>query len=350
MPSLVFAHICRARGGAFNLMLLAIETSCDETGVALFTRDGKLVKHLVYSQVALHSPFGGIVPEIASRKQLEVLPPLTEKLLKDCGINLKSIKAIAVTFGPGLIGSLLVGVSFAKALCFRLSIPLIKVDHLQAHISAIFLEKHIEFPFVALLVSGGHTAIFLVRDWEEFYLLGHTRDDAAGEAFDKIAKLLGLGYPGGPIISKLAEKGKPGAVKLPRPLIEDPSFDFSFSGLKTAVINLLKKNPNVRPEDLCLEFEKAVAEVLVKKTLSAAEELKIKRIVVAGGVASNRKLRALFKSSAEKKGIECFFPSPEFCTDNAGMVGMLGVKLWERQRFVSLIEEPYARGNYTFLS
>ena len=330
-------------------MLLAIETSCDETGVALFTKDGKLVKHLLYSQVALHSPFGGIVPEIASRKQLEVLPPLTEKLLKDCSVKLKEVEAVAVTFGPGLIGSLLVGVSFAKALCFRLNIPLIKVDHLQAHITAIFLEKSVEFPFIALLVSGGHTAIFLVKDWEEFYLLGHTRDDAAGEAFDKVAKLLGLGYPGGPIISKLAEKGKPGVLQLPRPLIEDPGFDFSFSGLKTAVLNLLKKNPEVKPEDLCAEFEEAIAEVLVKKTLSAAERLKINRVVVAGGVAANKKLRELFKNEASKKGITCEFPSPEFCTDNAAMVGALGVKLWERKRFVNLLEEPYARGSYLFL-
>ncbi len=324
-------------------MLLAIETSCDETGVALFSEDGKFLDHLLYSQVAFHSPFGGIVPEIASRKQLEVLAPLTKELLKKNNVSIKDIKCIAVTFGPGLIGSLLVGVSFAKAISFALKIPIVAVDHLQAHLMAIFLEQKVNFPFIGLLVSGGHTALFLVNSFEEYKLLGHTRDDAAGEAFDKVAKLLNLGYPGGPIISKLAEKGNRNAISFPRPLLEDSSFDFSFSGLKTAVLNYLKSNSSFKTEDLCASFEEAVCEVLVEKTFKAALKLKIPRIVVAGGVASNKRLRELFLNKAFREGIKVFFPSPEFCTDNAAMVGIIGYYKWQKKDFANLDSEPYAR-------
>ncbi len=324
-------------------MLLAIETSCDETGVALFSKEGKLIKHLLYSQVALHSPFGGIVPEIASRKQLEVLSPLTKRLLEESRVRIKELKAVAVTFGPGLIGSLLVGVSFAKALSFALKIPLIAVDHLQAHVSAIFLEKNLDFPFIGLLVSGGHTAIFLVNSFEDFVLLGHTRDDAVGEAFDKIAKLLGLGYPGGPIISKLAEKGDRKAINFPRPLLEEDTLDFSFSGLKTAVLNFLKKVSFYKIEDVCACFEEAVCEVLVEKTVKASLKYQINRIVVAGGVAANKRLREVFSEKATTQGLNVFFPSPKFCTDNAAMIGVLGYYKFRKKEFVSLEEEPYAR-------
>ncbi len=328
-------------------MLLAIETSCDETGVALFSEEGRFIRHLLYSQVAHHSPFGGIVPEIASRKQLEILYPLVKSLLKEEGIAPGELKAVAVTFGPGLIGSLLVGVSFAKGLSLSLDIPLIAVDHLQAHLFSIFLEKDVEFPFIGLLVSGGHTALFLVESFEKIFLLGHTRDDAAGEAFDKVAKLLGLGYPGGPIISQMAKKGERGKIRLPRPLLEDPSFDFSFSGLKTAVLNFVRNNPDFKAEDLCAEFEEAVCEVLTLKTLRASRNLGIKRVVVAGGVASNTRLRELFFREGEKEGIEVFFPSPEFCTDNAAMVGVVGVYKWKKGDFASLEDEAYARAKFT---
>ncbi len=324
-------------------MLLAIETSCDETGVALFSEKGKLIKHLLYSQVALHSPFGGIVPEIASRKQLEVLAPLIKKLLDETKISIKEIKGVCVTFGPGLIGSILVGVSLAKTLCFTLKIPLFAVDHLQAHLFSIFLEKEIKFPYIGLLVSGGHTALFLVNFWEDYKLLGHTRDDAAGEAFDKIAKLLNLSYPGGPIISKLAEKGNRNAIAFPRPLLEENTFDFSFSGLKTAVLNYLKTNPQFKIEDICASFEEAICEVLIEKTLKASERLNISRIVVVGGVASNQRLRESFAEKAQKKGFEVYFPSLEFCTDNAAMVGIVGYYKWKNGLYDSLEKEPYAR-------
>ena len=324
-------------------MLLAIETSCDETGVALFSEEGKLIKHLLYSQVAIHSPFGGIVPEIASRKQLEILMPLIKRLLKEVEVSIKELRCVCATFGPGLIGSLLVGVSLAKALSFALKIPLIAVDHLQAHLFSIFLEKEIEFPYIGLLVSGGHTALFLVNSWENYELLGHTRDDAAGEAFDKVAKLLNLSYPGGPVISKLAEKGNRKAIIFPRPLLEENNFDFSFSGLKTAVLNYIRTNPNFKTEDVCASFEEAVCEVLIEKTFKAAEKFKIPRIIVAGGVASNKRLRELFYEKTKVKGFEIYFPSPEFCTDNAAMVGIVGYYKWKKGLWDNLEKEAYAR-------
>lgn len=325
-------------------MLLAIETSCDETGVALFSEEGVPIKDLLYSQVALHSPFGGIVPEIASRKQLEVLYPLLKRLFEESGKGVRDLKAIAVTFGPGLIGSLLVGVTFAKTLAMALEIPLISINHLHAHIFSPFLVKEILFPFLALLVSGGHTALFLVRDFEDLELMGHTRDDAAGEAFDKVAKLLGLPYPGGPIISKLAEKGDPERYELPRPMLEEENFDFSFSGLKTAVFQLTKGAKEIQVEDLCASFQKALCEVLVEKTLRASKALGIPRIVVTGGVSANTYLRKLFYERA--KGEEIYFPPVELCTDNALMVGYLGWVKWKRKRFSSLTEEPFARAEY----
>ncbi len=326
-------------------MLLAIETSCDETGVALFSEEGRLVRDYLYSQVALHSPFGGIVPEIASRKQLEVLHPLVKKALFENETNLSDLKAIAVTFGPGLIGSLLVGVCYAKTLALTLEIPLIAVDHLEAHIFSVFLKREVSFPFVALLVSGGHTALFLVEDFERLKLLGHTRDDAAGEAFDKVAKLLGLPYPGGPHVSALAERGNPERYSLPRPMLDEDNFDFSFSGLKTAVYQLIKREREVSKEDLCASFQRALCEVLVEKTLRAAKAYKIPRIVVSGGVSANPYLRKLFFERA-CNDFEVYFPPLRFCTDNAAMVGFLGWIKWKRKNFTDLDLEPYARGIY----
>ncbi|MEZ0343211.1 MAG: tRNA (adenosine(37)-N6)-threonylcarbamoyltransferase complex transferase subunit TsaD [Caldimicrobium sp.] len=326
-------------------MFLAIETSCDETGVALFSEEGKLIADYLYSQVALHSPFGGIVPEIASRKQLEVLHPLVKKALSEKGISPCELKAVSVTFGPGLIGSLLVGVCYAKTLALALEIPLIAIDHLEAHIFSIFLEREVSFPFIALLVSGGHTALFLVEDFEELKLLGHTRDDAAGEVFDKVAKLLGLPYPGGPYVSALAEKGNPERYSLPRPMLDEENFDFSFSGLKTAVYQLLKREGKVSKEDLCASFQKALCEVLVEKTLKAAITFKIPRVVVSGGVSANQYLRRLFFDRAGKE-FEVYFPPLRFCTDNAAMVGYLGWVKWKRNHFADLSLEPYARAFY----
>lgn len=322
-------------------MLLAIETSCDETGVALFSEEGTLVQDYLYSQVALHSPYGGIVPEIASRKQLEVLHPLVKRALEEKALTPFDLQGIAVTFGPGLLGSLLVGVTYAKTLSLTLKIPLMAVDHLSAHLFSIFLEREVSFPYLGLLVSGGHTALFVVRDFDCLELIGHTRDDAAGEAFDKIAKLLGLPYPGGPVISELAEKGDPDRYLLPRPMLEEENFDFSFSGLKTAVFQLLKREGTLKKEDLCASFQKALCEVLVEKTMKAARVLGIKRIVVAGGVSANIYLRRLFQERAHGK--EVFFPQPKYCTDNAAMVGFLGWIKWKKQDFASLEAEPYSR-------
>lgn len=322
-------------------MLLAIETSCDETGVALFSEEGTLIKDYVYSQVALHSPFGGIVPELASRKQLEILYPLVKRALEENNIKLSDLKAIAVTFGPGLIGSLLVGVTFAKALSLSLRIPLISIDHLAAHLFSIFLEREVPFPYLGLLISGGHTALFMVKDFDEYELLGHTRDDAAGEAFDKVAKLLGLPYPGGPIIDQLAQKGNASRYNLPRPMLEENNFDFSFSGLKTAIYLLLKREQEISKEDLCASFQLALCEVLVEKTLRASRLLKVPNIVVAGGVSANSFLRRLFMERAERENI--FFPPLPYCTDNAAMVGFLGWVKWKKGDFASLEAEPYTR-------
>ncbi|MCS7150189.1 MAG: tRNA (adenosine(37)-N6)-threonylcarbamoyltransferase complex transferase subunit TsaD [Caldimicrobium sp.] len=325
-------------------MLLAIETSCDETGVAIFSSEGKLLKDYLYSQVALHSPFGGIVPEIASRKQLEVLYPLVKMALGEVGIKPTDLKAIAATFGPGLLGSLLVGVTFTKTLALTLNVPLFAIDHLEAHIFSVLFERDIPFPFLGLLVSGGHTALFLVRGYDSLELLGHTRDDAAGEAFDKAAKLLGLPYPGGPVISKLAEKGDPHRYHLPRPMLDEGNYDFSFSGLKTALYQLVRGERDLAREDLCASFEHAICEVLVEKTLRASRDFGVPRIVVAGGVSANQHLRKLFMERAH--GEEVFFPSLHLCTDNAVMVGYLGWIKWMSGESGDLIREPYTRAVY----
>ncbi|MBX6423664.1 tRNA (adenosine(37)-N6)-threonylcarbamoyltransferase complex transferase subunit TsaD [Thermosulfurimonas sp. F29] len=310
------------------MRVLAIESSCDETAAAVLEvgkeRDFRLKASLVASQVELHRPFGGIVPEIASRKHLEVIYPLVRETLGRAGISPGEVDLVAVTTGPGLVGALVVGVSFAKSLAFSLGKPLVPVDHVRAHSLAIFLENAPEFPWISLVVSGGHTALFLVRSPTEHYLLGHTRDDAAGEAFDKVAKLLHLGYPGGPVISRLAEKGDPDRICLPRPMLDSPDFDFSFAGLKTAVLNVVRSGEEFLVHDLCAAFEAAVAEVLVEKTVRAVKAAGIGRVVVSGGVAANRRLRGLFEERACEEGFEVFFPSPQYCTDNAAMVAVSG--------------------------
>ncbi len=333
------------------MKLLALETSCDETAFAILEDGEKVLANLVASQEELHRRYGGIVPELASRRHLELILPLAFEALERARISLEEIEAVAVTNGPGLIGSLLIGVSFAKALAFGRGLPLLAVDHINAHFLAAFLEeKKPSFPFIALVVSGGHTALFYVRDYLEFYLLGQTRDDAAGEAFDKVAKLLGLGYPGGRIISRLAEKGDPQSIPLPRPLLDQEGFDFSFSGLKTAVAHfvkdLQKKGLPVPIHDLCASFEAAVVEVLVKKTLRALNATGVKNLVVAGGVASNKSLREEFQKLAREDGFFLFLPRPEFCTDNAAMVGVAGYQRWLRKEFASLDLDVYARSQF----
>lgn len=310
--------------------ILAIETSCDETAAAVVENGTKILSNVVSSQTEFHKKYGGIVPEVASRKHIEAISPVIKEAMDKSGKKFKNIDAVAVTFGPGLPGSLLVGLSAAKAISFALKKPLIGVNHLEGHIYANFLNPspftpH-PFPFISLIVSGGHTQIVLVKDHCEVETLGRTRDDAAGEAFDKIARFLGLGYPGGPIIDKLAKKGDPTSVSFKRPMIEDEfGYDFSFSGIKTAVVYYIKKNPPLsRINDLVASFQLAVVETLVEKTIRAAKEKNVKTVALAGGVSANSLLRKMLKEACEKENMECVIPPIELCTDNAVMIGCAG--------------------------
>jgi len=308
------------------MLVMGIESSCDETAAAVVS-GGKILSSVVASQIKDHSKYGGVVPEIASRKHIEAINPVILEALASAQIKLEKIEGIAVTRGPGLIGSLLIGLSTAKALAFALNIPLVGVNHLEGHIAASFLsEKRPIFPFVALVVSGGHTNVYLVKNYHDFILLGQTRDDAAGEAFDKAANLLNLGYPGGIVIDKMAKKGNPQAVAFPRAMKD--SLDFSFSGLKTSLLTMLKKRGrNFDPEqlpDIVASYQEAIVDVLVEKTIRAAQSNEIDRIVVCGGVAANERLRQKFASAAAFQNKELFIPPIGFCTDNAAMIAALG--------------------------
>ncbi len=320
------------------MRILAIETSCDDTGAAVVKDGREILSNILSSQVSVHQKYGGVVPELASRKHLESIVPTVTEALEEAGVKLREIDGIAVTNGPGLVGSLLVGLSFAKSLSFVTGIPLIGINHIEAHLSAIFLEQDSpKFPFIGLIVSGGHTSLYRVDGFGKLKRLGQTRDDAAGEAFDKVAKLLGLGYPGGPIIDELSRRGDPKAIRFPRPSLSKHSFDFSFSGLKTSVVNYVKANPEPQggyPEEdlgnLVSSFQEAVVDVLVKKTLQSAEHEGLKRIVLCGGVAANRRLRERMREEASQEKIRVFIPSPIFCTDNAAMVGVAGYEYLKR--------------------
>jgi N6-L-threonylcarbamoyladenine synthase len=304
-----------------EMLTLGIETSCDETGVALYdAAAGGLLAHLVHSQVDLHEAYGGVVPELASRDHVRRLVPLARRVFQDSNRNVEDLKAIGYTEGPGLAGALLVGASFAHALAASLGVPAIGIHHLEGHLLSPLLSKPSPaFPFVALLVSGGHTQLMRVDGVGRYALLGETQDDAAGEAFDKTAKLLGLGYPGGPALSRLAESGVPGRVKLPRPMIDSGDLDFSFSGLKTAVLTLVKK-AEAPAADLARAFVDAVVDVLVAKCGQALEHTALTRLVVAGGVGANRQLRAALDARAARAGFDVFYPAPELCTDNGAMI------------------------------
>ena len=297
------------------LLILGIETSCDDTGVALYdSRAGKLVAHAVHTQASMHQAYGGVVPELASRDHIRRLVPLTRQVL-DC----RRIDGIGYTEGPGLAGALLVGASFAHALGLSLGVPALGIHHLEGHLLSPLLSAHRpDFPFVALLVSGGHTQLMRVDGVGRYALLGDTQDDAAGEAFDKTAQLLGLGYPGGPALSKLAEAGKPGRYRLPRPMLAS-GLDFSFSGLKTAVLTIVK-NGNPDHADLARAFVDAIVEVLVAKCVRALETTGLTRLVVAGGVGANRQLRGALNAESGRRGFEVFYPEPELCTDNGAMI------------------------------
>lgn len=325
-------------------LILGIETSCDETSAAVVENGKNMLSNVVSSQIDVHNAFGGVVPEIASRKHTETIVRVIDRAMKTSGTASEEIGAVAVTQGPGLVGSLMVGISTAKALAFSWEKPLVGVNHLEAHITSAHIENEIDFPFVALIVSGGHTNLYMVRGFLDFDLLGSTRDDAAGEAFDKGAKALGLGYPGGVEIDRLSKNGDPDAVSFPRPL-NDESFDFSFSGLKTALLNHVRKNPVETENDLhdvCAGFQEAIVETLVSKTLNAARKNGVGSVVMAGGVACNSRLRRLGERRIESEGISVFTPSPSLCTDNAAMIAALGHHMYEDGRISSFDISPYS--------
>ena len=320
------------------MLVLGIESSCDETAAAVVAC-GKMMSNVVASQIKDHSKYGGVVPEIASRKHIEAINPVITEALADAQVTLKEIEGIAVTRGPGLIGSLLIGLSTAKALAFALNIPLVGVNHLEGHIAASFLaDPPPTFPFAALVVSGGHTNIYLVKNYHDFHLLGQTRDDAAGEAFDKAAKLLNLGYPGGVVIDKMAKKGNPQAIAFPRAMKDSP--DFSFSGLKTSLLTMLKKRGRNFTEDelpdVVASYQEAIVDVLVEKTIRAAQGNGLSRVVVCGGVAANGRLREKFAAVAAAGKIELFIPPIILCTDNAAMIAAIGEIMLKNGRSDSL--------------
>ncbi|MDP4181470.1 MAG: tRNA (adenosine(37)-N6)-threonylcarbamoyltransferase complex transferase subunit TsaD [Bacillota bacterium] len=308
-----------------DIMILGIESSCDETSAAVILNGRKVLSNIISSQISLHQKYGGVVPEIASRRHVELIVPVIDEAVEKAGVKLKELDAIGVTYGPGLVGALLVGLSAAKGLSFALNKPLIGVHHIEGHIAANYLQyEELEPPFMCLVASGGHSHIVFVEGYNKFEILGQTRDDAAGEAFDKIARAIGLGYPGGPLIDKSAVNGNPKAINFPRVHFEGGSLDFSFSGLKTAVLNYLnilsQKGEKVNIEDVSASFQQAVVDVLVKNTITAAKNKRVKKIALAGGVASNSCLRRQMKEKAQENGIDVMFPSPILCTDNAAMI------------------------------
>ena len=312
-----------------DILILAIESSCDETAAAVVKNGREILSNVIYSQIALHTVYGGVVPEIASRKHIEKINQVIKQALVDAGKELQDMSAIAVTYGPGLVGALLVGVSAAKAISFASGIPLIGVHHIEGHISANFIEnKNLEPPFVCLVVSGGHSHLVVVKDYGEYEIIGKTRDDAAGEAFDKVARAIGLGYPGGPKIDKVSKEGNPDAVHFPRAKVVGAEYDFSFSGLKSAVLNYLNtcemKGESVNQADVAASFQKAVVDVLVEHSIHAVKECGFNKFAIAGGVASNSSLRKAFETECEKNGIDFYYPSPMLYTDNAAMIGTAG--------------------------
>jgi len=311
------------------MLILGIESSCDETAAAILRDGHELLASVINSQIAVHSPYGGVVPELASRHHLENIEPVVVAALNEAGITLDEIDGLAVTQGPGLVGSLLVGLSFAKALSLVKNIPYVCVDHLVGHLLSIFLEAEPPpFPFIALVVSGGHSSLFRVNDYSTYELLGRTKDDAAGEAFDKVAKILGLPYPGGPAVSAAARHGNPRAIDFPRAWLDCDSLDFSFSGVKTAVANYViqrkQRHETLSTPDICASFQEAVVEVLAGKALSAARTNGIRDVVLAGGVAANPRLREYLREQGTAGKISVHLPSPVYCTDNAAMVALAG--------------------------
>lgn len=309
-----------------DIYILAIESSCDETAAAVVKNGRTVLSNVISSQIELHKLYGGVVPEIASRKHIEKINQVIEEALEEAQMSLEEMDAIGVTYGPGLVGALLVGVAEAKAIAYAAGKPLVGVHHIEGHISANYIEnKDLEPPFVCLVVSGGHTHLVLVNEYGKYQIIGRTRDDAAGEAFDKVARAIGLGYPGGPKIDKLSKEGNADAIRFPKAHIEDAQYDFSFSGVKSAVLNYLNgaqmKGEPVVKADVAASFQKAVISVLVEHAMKAVKDFGMKKFAIAGGVASNSALREAMREACEQNGVEFYYPSPILCTDNAAMIG-----------------------------
>ncbi len=310
-----------------DVFILAIESSCDETAASVVKNGREVLSNIISSQIELHKLYGGVVPEIASRKHIEKINQVIEEALEEADMTLDDMDAIGVTYGPGLVGALLVGVAEAKAISYAKKLPLIGVHHIEGHISANYIENlDLEPPFICLVVSGGHTHLVVVKDYGKYEIIGRTRDDAAGEAFDKVARAIGLGYPGGPKIDKLSKEGNPDAIKFPKAHVADAPYDFSFSGLKSAVLNYLNgckmKNETIVEADVAASFQKAVTEVLVEHAMMAVKEYGYDKFAIAGGVASNSTLRSAMEVACRENGVQFYHPSPIFCTDNAAMIGV----------------------------
>lgn len=310
-----------------DTLILAIESSCDETAASVVKNGRTILSNVISSQIELHKLYGGVVPEIASRKHIEKINQVIEEALRTAGVTLDDLDAIGVTYGPGLVGALLVGVAEAKAISYAKKLPLVGVHHIEGHVSANYIEHpDLEPPFMCLIVSGGHTHLVIVKDYGEFEILGRTRDDAAGEAFDKVARAIGLGYPGGPKIDKLSKEGNPDAIVFPKAKVENAPYDFSFSGVKSAVLNHINRckmqGEAICEADIAASFQKAVVDALVEKALLAAGEYHMNKLAIAGGVAANGTLRRSMKEACEKNHIQFYYPSPIFCTDNAAMIGV----------------------------
>ena len=312
-----------------DVLILGIESSCDETAASVVKNGRTVLSNVISSQIELHKLYGGVVPEIASRKHIEKINQVITEALEEANVTLDDLDAIAVTYGPGLVGALLVGVAEAKAISYAKNLPLVGVHHIEGHISANYIEHpDLEPPFACLVVSGGHTHLVVVKDYGKYEILGRTRDDAAGDAYDKVARSIGLGYPGGPKIDKLAKEGNPLAISFPKAKVADAPYDFSFSGLKSAVLNYLNgckmKNQPIVEADVAASFQKAVVDVLVEHSMWAIDEYGFDKFAIAGGVASNSALRMAMEEACRKKGIKFYHPSPIFCTDNAAMIGVAG--------------------------
>ena len=320
-----------------DILILGIESSCDETAASVVKNGREVLSNVISSQIDLHTLYGGVVPEIASRKHIENINPVIRRALADAGKTFDDIDAIAVTYGPGLVGALLVGVAAAKAAAFALGKPLVGVNHITGHVSANFIEhKDLEPPFMCLIVSGGHTNLVVVEDYGRYRIIGSTRDDAAGEAFDKVARSVGLGYPGGPKIDQEAKNGNPDAIRFPHAKVEGAPYDFSFSGIKSAVLNYQNHAEMMHEEinraDLVASFQKSVVDVLVEHTVGACREYGFENVAMAGGVASNSALRAAMKAACEAEGMKLYYPSPVFCTDNAAMIASAGYYEYRKGR------------------